>query len=112
MITFAYDGTISGGWVFRCAVRLSSRDPQRRLRLVLVDEERLPREGLGRRVGRIGAQCERAGVALESAILPREGASCCRRVERELPHRILHGSALERVLRDVPRDVAVYRGLP
>lgn len=279
MITFAYDGTINGDWVSRYAVQLSSRHPQRRLRLVLVDEGRLTREELEFRISRIGAQCGRAGVEFESMLLPRasdvftvldrevptgrgaylvlgtrvgrrgggllagsigelmlrggrrnvlvvrvlhpgllgvpreflipvgghqrgfvsglsflrlfapdiaaahivnvqrvgraayraltpalteqrrrEGAACCRRVEREivealgipagvlrshvlvsddtpreivvlagrlrseliylgtsergLPHRLLHGSVLERVLRDAPCDVAVYRGLP
>lgn len=71
MITFAYDGTINGDWVSCYAVRLSSRHPQRRLRLVLVDEGRLAREEIEFRVSRIGAQCQRAGVAFESAILPR-----------------------------------------
>ena len=30
--------------------------------------------------------------------------------ERNLAHRVLHGTAMEKVLRDTPCDVGIYRG--
>jgi nucleotide-binding universal stress UspA family protein len=127
MITFAYDGTINGDWVSRYAVRLSSRHPQRRLRLVLVDEARLPRRELESRVSRIGAECGLAGVAFESAILPR-ARDVFTTLDRETPTGsgaflvlgtrvgrrsggLLAGSVGESMLRAGRRNVLVVRVL-
>lgn len=127
MITFAYDGTINGDWVSRYAVRLSSRHPAHRLRLVLVDEGRVPREELELRVDRIGAHCGRAGVELESVILPFAG-DVFTVLDREVPTGrgaylvlgtrvsrrgggLLAGSIGESMLRGGRRNVLVVRVL-
>lgn len=127
MITFAYDGTINGDWVSRYAVRLSARHPQRKLRLVLIDEGHLARAEIEFRIGRIGAQCGRAGVEFESVILPRTG-DIFPALDREVPTGrsaylvlgtrvrgrgggLLAGSIGESMLRGGRRNVLVVRVL-
>lgn len=80
MITFAYDGTLNGDWVAHYATRLAANEPDRRLRLLHVREEREASSAIERHLAAIGAECETLGVALEPEVHAAGGKSVAARL--------------------------------
>jgi nucleotide-binding universal stress UspA family protein len=70
MLHFAYDGTINGDWASHYALRLATHHPGRALRLIHVDEGRLPRDELAARLRGFEARCRALGLRFEASVLP------------------------------------------
>jgi len=74
VLIFAYDGSLNGDWVAHYAVRFALHAPERRLRLIHLEEPGRG-EGARGRIARIEAECGVVGVRLDAEIHPaRPGA--------------------------------------
>ena len=67
---FAYDGTIHGDWVAQYAMRMASHLDEPVLRLLHIDEGKLARDELERRLDRLRIESQRNGVTLEVELRP------------------------------------------
>lgn len=81
MLHLAYDGSVSSDWVLRYAVRLAVHTPERRLRLVYVEEDDPSGIRLDERIAHARAECNAASVDLDLAM--------ARGTSSEVPGRIL-----------------------
>lgn len=68
MLVFAYDGTLHGDWVAHYAIRFAATGPDRRLRLIHVDDA-APTTDLADRLARITAEAALCQVALEPVVV-------------------------------------------
>ena len=67
---FAYDGTIHGDWMAQYAMRMASQLAEPALRLLHIDEGKLARDELDRRLERLCVECERNRVNLAIELRP------------------------------------------
>jgi nucleotide-binding universal stress UspA family protein len=72
VLTFAYDGSLHGGWAAHYAVRFAANTPDRTLRLVHVGEPATSHVAEG--IARIAHECDVAGVVLAAELHGRLGA--------------------------------------
>jgi nucleotide-binding universal stress UspA family protein len=70
MLHFAYDGSIHGDWVARYAIRLATRLPKPRLRVLHIEDGQLSDLALGSRLARIEAECASLALPYELVVKP------------------------------------------
>ncbi len=74
MLHFAYDGSIHGDWVARYAMRMATRLPEPRLRVLHVHDGQLSESVLEEGLARIQSECASLSVPCEIVVQPARGA--------------------------------------
>jgi nucleotide-binding universal stress UspA family protein len=105
VLVFAYDGSLNGDWVAHYAVRFAANTSARKLRLVHIADG-ASESSLDEHIARIADECKVLGVALESELTPRRGASVAERLLEIVPGR----ATLIAGLRARPRNRAFLAG--
>ena len=70
MLYFAYDGSIHGDWVARYAMRMASRLPDPGLQVLHVEDGKLSKADLKKRLARLEAASAELALPIEISVAP------------------------------------------